>query len=291
MGQMPNSLFDTIELCGVGQLAKHVPTENRSHRPLELQGKRLIVWNDKFIGGYATIRSDALLRAWNQGNIESDILTGKNAKSTEKLWPILNPIGTLRSIIRSRLKGDVGTALKGLNTQTPFTTALLRSKIDEFATNDAGNLRDGALQFVNSTNVSNPESGNLAKAWNSCLQDQDNLQKLEEIGLCNSLSRATNVSGDQVNVSLLVGVMNFHNINVSAQACVSEGTRNLAPKVTDDFKLKQRCFGALVSVCTVDNVNVFAEASLVRGAGPSFCLNKALRSFGTSKGIAVPQWL
>jgi hypothetical protein len=71
--------------------------------------------------------------------------------------------------------------------------------------------------------------------------------------------------------------MNFHNIQVGAGVCSGEGSRALTQTPDNDVTLKQRCVGLLVSVCTVDNVQVLAQMSLVPKALPTLCLARALK--------------
>jgi hypothetical protein len=286
MDQGENALFNTIELCGVGRLAKHIPTENRSKRPLELHGRRLVVWNDKFIGGYSAIRTDALMRSWSSGDMDGGVMAGPKRSVFEKAWPIIDPIGPLRIAIRQRLAEERSVAmssLQSLRQSQPEGSIETVSLIEPFTTSQTAAFRNGAVSYLESIGASDRAA--VANAMNDCLRDRRSRSDLEELGVCSSLTRTSRVTGDQLNFSLLVGVMNFHNIQVGTGSggCAGEGSKTLALKSDDGFNLKQRCVGLLVSVCTVDNVQVLAQLSLVPKALPTLCLARALKKVGVAK--------
>lgn len=282
MGQRENALFGSIELCGVGMLAKHLPTENRSKRPLELMGRRLMVWNDKFLGGYALVRTDALMRAWSHGDIEAALPSGSVRGVFEKAWPALNPIGPLRIAIRQHLQSERTKATADLAriAQEPTWTSGQPAPgvwLGAMTSNAVPVFRQKAQNHLAVSGLSSVRAQQVLRVTSSCLADPRTADELEELGVCASLMRTARVTGDQSNFSLLVGVMNFHNIQVGAGVCTGDGARMLVPPPNNDVELKQRCVGLLVSVCTVDNVQVLAQLSLVPKALPTLCAARALQ--------------
>jgi hypothetical protein len=273
MRGVPNGWFKDVVVCPRKLL------DNRKAPPLKLVSGTLFIWTRENVGGYEVMREDEILSRWNSMDFESDVsemaksMNSLFSNKAQKIWGILNPIGSVRTAGRTVLFDKLSHVLKQLdgvisgesgsaaasNSGAPRALSLaepshaLAGVLSSMALDSS---QDALRHAVSALNVGEAEARCLAKMVATRLRDTGTWQAQE--GCTNTiLSRQIRNSVNVQDVGIYVG--NLHSIAVSLASCEPRMEAH-AVREKDVFEQSVNIKRVGVAVHTVDDIRVAVNA-------------------------------
>jgi hypothetical protein len=237
--------------------------------PLVLEGSTLFVGMDARWTRFRVQNAFELRDAWSKG----DHLK-KNFGTYARAWPILDPVGTPRIVLRRSL-GDAARAIAqklqgaGARAATDVRADLLELVRDhvlgDFRGGDATPLADRARAKIESLDEGGLRA--FAQRWAEFVSRRESIDGMADAVAAAHEATAKKAYNIDVVQAGLVAVGNFHDIQVSVSGFLSQNAASFARYVTIekvDHTVRVRQY-ALVAVYTIDNVDVNVAIGAARG--------------------------
>lgn len=273
MRGLPNGWFKDVVVCPRKLM------DNRKSSPLKLVSGTLFIWTRENIGGYEVLREDEILSRWNSLDFESDVsemaksLNSLFGNKAQKIWGILNPIGSVRTAGRTVLfdkmshilvqldgiaanknGGALVTSNRGRQADSKVESARTLAEVLSSMAQDSS--QELLRQRISTLKFGDAEARCFAKMLATRLRETATWQA-QEVCTNTILSRQIRNSVNVQDVGVYVG--NLHSIAVSLTSCEPSMEAH-AVRDKDVFEQSVNIRRVGVAVHTIDDIRVAVNA-------------------------------